>query len=186
MKTKLIPKDDTLLLNEVKDEKINCPICAMPDACMMETQVNREQTDPPSELMIERTLISYLCVSCGYTTNSDLIIGSPQLIQAIKESPKLVTDLAIPDRERKLAWFLAVLNFPEKGVIYPDGSLDDWQWVVAPYEPLNEEELKKYINENETEPKYTHRLAIEKRKMFPKDAFQLALNEIQGILIGDK
>jgi len=140
----------------------------------METNIECRPTDPPSENVFEDFQENYLCVRCGYTTTSDMIVGSDFTEAAKKTSPRLVNDLAIADNTRNLVWFPSVININEKGICYPDGTPKDWGWVVAPYKLLSKEEKELYLS-NEESPEFKWRLAIEKSTKFDKLDFQNAV-----------
>ena len=141
---------------------------------MVEIQSDFTPTEPPTEELIETYLENYLCIRCGYTTTSDMLVGSEMVDLANKKSPKLVKDLSIADNVRNLVWFPSVVNITEKGIIYPDGSSDEWSWVVAPYVALTEEEKSTYLSTSE-ESKFQWRLAVEKSTKFDKLDFQNAI-----------
>jgi hypothetical protein len=143
-----------------KSEEVNieCPHCHN-ETCMCESTPEVD---------------NYMCTSCGYTTNSKLVLDSEYLTNAMKKSPQLVNDLMFADEERKLAWFPSVINIPPKGVLYPEGTLEEWKWVLSQYVELNDEEKSKFnIDGKDT---YSHRLDIEHSTKFDNTDFTLALN----------
>jgi len=141
---------------------------------MVQTTIDCRPTDPESENVFEDFIENYLCVRCGYTTTSDMVVGSEFVETAKKTSPKLVNDLALADNIRDLVWFPSVINITEKGICYPDGTPNVWQWVVAPYQLLTEEEKSAYLSNDESVD-YKWRLAIEKSKQFDPLDFQNAV-----------
>jgi len=156
------------------NEEIDCPLCKGEKTLMVETNITRKPTDPPSENLQEDYLENYLCVRCGYTTTSDMEVGSDTVEAAKKVSPKLVIDLSIADNVRNLVWFPSVINITGKGICYPDGVPKDWKWIVAPYRLLTEEEKSAYLSKGES-TEYKWRLAIEKSTRFDSLDFQNAL-----------
>ncbi len=141
---------------------------------MTETSIECRPTDPPSENVFEDFQDNYLCVRCGYTTTSDMVVGSEFVEAAKKTSPRLVNDLAVADNIRDLVWFPSVVNIQEKGIIYPDGTPKEWKWVVAPYRLLTEEEKTAYLSSSESSD-YKWRLAVEHSATFDPLDFQNAI-----------
>jgi len=134
----------------------------------------------------EKTTDSYLCVGCGYTTQSSLAItedglSSDGLVAAMATSPRLVQDLAYRDTERRLVWFPTVMNIPKVGVLYPDGKVGEWSWVVAPFIKLSEDEVEQY-EMNGGDVKYEYRLGIERLQRFTGLDFESALKYLHGLI----
>ena len=83
---------------------------------------------------------SYMCFSCGMTSNSYMAIDSDKLEELTKNNTQLMNDLKLMDEERGLIWFPSVVNMGEKGLIYPDGGKTDWHWHYAKVIDVPEEE----------------------------------------------
>ena len=116
------------------EQKTQCPLCeGMHDNCFVEqTEVEGE----PFE--------SYMCFQCGMTTNSYLAFDSEKLEEYTKSHSKLMNDLKIYDEDRDLVWFPSVLNMGEKGIIYPEGEVNDWHWYYAKVIDILEEDREQY------------------------------------------
>jgi hypothetical protein len=151
---------------------------------MVETNVEYKPTDPPSESILENSQENYLCVRCGYTTTSDMVVGSEFVESAKKINPPLVNDLALADNVRNLVWFPSVININEKGICYPDGTPKNWLWIVAPYELLSKEEKELYLSK-EDDSGFKWRLAVEKSTQFDKLDFQNALAFLGAVVNKD-
>ena len=95
---------------------ITCPVCFDGDKCFEEVQ---------------ETYSSYLCFNCGYMSDSRYVIGSLELIDNLKKSPKLVQDTAYEDKERNIVWFPSVINMGELGMIFPEGNPEEYVWKYA-------------------------------------------------------
>ena len=108
---------------------IDCPICYNTDQCFEEVQEKYS---------------SYLCFNCGFMSDSRYEIGSIQLIENLKQSPKLVQDKAYDDKERNIVWFPSVINMGEKGMIYPEGKPESWFWKYARVVEVPKEERSQY------------------------------------------
>ena len=174
MRTRLVKSKASAPLKEILNEVMDCPLCNGESTLMVETTITRSPTDPPSEDTVEEYLENYLCMQCGYTTTSDMVVASDFEESAKKASPQLVRDLSIADNVRNLVWFPSIVNIVEKGICYPDGVPTNWMWVVAPYKPLTKEECESYLSD-EDPTKYKWRLAIEKSARFNPLDFQNAM-----------
>ena len=93
---------------------------------------------------------SYLCFDCGYTSNSALKLGTEECKQQTKNYTSLVKDLRIEDTERGLEWYPSVINMGPMGMIYPEGSADNWVYKVAKVQAIPEEQRKNYPKEDGT------------------------------------
>ena len=47
------------------------------------------------------------------------------------------------DNERKIYWYPSVVNMGPKGIIYPEGNVDDWVWKYAQVIEVPEEEQER-------------------------------------------
>ena len=100
------------------ESKTKCPMCSgLHDNCFVE---KTEIEGKPFE--------SYMCFQCGMTSNSYLAFDSDKLEEYTKNHSQLMNELRIMDEERGIVWFPSVINMGEKGIIYPEGSLNDWHW----------------------------------------------------------
>ena len=110
------------------ETKINCPICKSKN-CFES---------------IDKDVTSYLCLSCGYTSNSLLKQDSDSMDEIMKTTPQLVKDLQIYDFTRELYWIPTVINMGDRGIIYPEGTTDSWKWKYAKVVDVPEDERDQY------------------------------------------
>ena len=75
---------------------------------------------------VQETFSSYLCFSCGFMSDSRYEIGSIDVIENLKKSPKLVVESQFEDRHRNIVWFPSVINMGKLGMIYPEGTKDKY------------------------------------------------------------
>ena len=68
---------------------MTCPICLDTNKCFEEQQ---------------ETYSSYLCFNCGYMSDSRYKIGSIQITENLKKSPKLVRETMYEDKGRNITW----------------------------------------------------------------------------------
>ena len=72
-----------------------------------------------------------MCFNCGYTSNSAYKWDTPELKQAQVGATQLMNDVALYDEEREIMWFPSVLNMGKFGVVYPEGSKNNWVYKLA-------------------------------------------------------
>mgnify|MGYP003132543189 FL=1 len=113
------------------EKKINCPNCFNGERCFEDTQ---EQDG--------KSFSSYMCFNCGFTSNSTYKWESPELKNAQVGATQLMNDIALFDEEREIVWFPSVLNMGKFGVIYPEGSKNNWVYKLAEVRPLTDLEKK--------------------------------------------
>ena len=95
---------------------ITCPVCFDTHQCFEEVQ---------------ETFSSYLCFNCGFMSDSRYEIGSLQLTENLKKSPKLVRETKFEDKERNIVWFPSVINMGKLGMIFPEGKPNEYVWKYA-------------------------------------------------------
>ena len=135
---------------------ITCPVCWDTNQCFEEVQ---------------ETFSSYLCFHCGFMSDSRYEVDSLQLLDNLKKSPKLVQELKVEDKERNIMWFPSVINMGELGMIFPEGTPEDYVWKYAKVIDIPEEERHKYDN-------YDRRLDVEGAFTFSQNEFMKACDEM--------
>ena len=125
--------------------KVICPVCEGLNCFETETDGNS----------------SYLCLPCGMTTNSHFRDGYPQLKAALEKSPRIIQALQYKDQNSELVWIPSVINIPTKGMIYPIGDRDNWNWAFSPIIKLSKDEQKKYPIPGAKGEHYEQRLGVE-------------------------
>ena len=96
------------------DKLTDCPHCK---------QIGAVYTTPINEFYN-----SYLCLGCGYQTNDLLIEGEFQFEEYEAEFPQLYVDAKKIDENKKV-WYPNVVNIPDKGTVFLNGtSVEDSQW----------------------------------------------------------
>ena len=135
---------------------IICPRCLDTDHCFEEVQ---------------ETYSSYLCFSCGFMSDSRYSVGSLELIDNLKKSPKLVQDTAFEDEKRNIIWFPSVVNMGDLGMIFPEGTPEEYVWRYAKVIDIPEAEQEKFNN-------YAKRLDVENAMTFGQYEFVKACEEM--------
>jgi len=105
---------------------------------------------------------AYMSFDCGYASNEHYKIGSEAIENVLRDAPQLITDLAVEDEARGIVWIPSVIQIPEKGIVFPDGtSKDQWGYRFAPEIEIPEEEQQKWPIEGQDGKFYTNRLDME-------------------------
>ena len=138
--------------------KITCPNCMNDKHCFEETAVDFK---------------SYMCFNCGFTSNSAYTNESKTLETMKEKSTQLVRDISFYDYDRKLHWFPTVLNMGKLGVIYPEGTKNNWNWKLAEVRKLSPEEQNNPMYEG-----HEHTLDIENAKEYGQHEFLDACKEM--------
>jgi len=148
------------------ENKITCPHCLVCE-CYKES---------------EGGIDSYLCLSCGYTTNSLFVNKSIELRKWEINTPVLIRNSKFVDPDTNLVWYPSVLNFPSKGMIFPDGTNEaDWRWRVAPVAEIPEEERVKYPIPGKPGEFYKTRIDMNASSFYDRNQFKSACEDL-GIL----
>ena len=105
------------------------------------------------------------------TSNSKFKYGSDELLSSLEASPKLIIELQIADWERDIVWIPSVLNMGEKGIIFPEGTYEDWSWKYAKVVDIPEEDREKYNGEEK-------RLDVESANIYGQHEFLKACKDM--------
>ena len=135
---------------------ITCPVCFDTHQCFEEVQ---------------ETFSSYLCFNCGFMSDSRYEIGSLQLTENLKKSPKLVRETKFEDKERNIVWFPSVINMGKLGMIFPEGKPNEYVWKYARGVDIPEEERPMYDN-------HTQRLDVDNAETFGQYEFMKACEQM--------
>ena len=128
---------------------IDCPVCLDTDNCFEDVQ---------------DTYNSYLCFKCGFMSDSRYTTDSLELADNLKKSPQLVIDKQFHDKVRNIIWFPAVINMGIRGIIYPEGKDNFFQWKYAKVIEIPESEQHKFNG-------HKQRLDVEGALSFSQDDF---------------
>jgi hypothetical protein len=131
------------------EKVITCPHCFNTDNCFEE---------------IQETFSSYLCFACGFMSDSRYQVGDINLVENLKKSPQLVRESQFEDKTRNIIWFPSVINMGQLGMIYPEGTTDNYVWKYAKVIDISEEERPKYNN-------YSQRLDVDNAETFEQKDF---------------
>jgi len=143
-------------------EKTLCPCCS----------TNNVITEEVKHKSNTSVVYSYLCVKCGYSSNSLFTIGSESLNSFFTTNDKqLVVNLNYFDESTGLYWF-PVIFLHVTGALFPEGTVDNWYWAYVPIIKIEEDEKEKYGTE------YKTRFAVDKMEKFDKLDFLEACKKL--------
>jgi len=100
---------------------------------------------------------SFMCFQCGFMSDTRFTEENESKLQ--RDSSILVNKLKHFDEERKIWWFPAVVNMGKLGIIYPEGTEQEWDWKYAKAVPVPEEkkdQVGDYDMMLDTENAYTY------------------------------
>ena len=111
--------------------KIDCPVCFDTNQCFEDTVENKDGE-----------FKSYMCFNCGFTSNSAYKWNTTELKKAQLGASQLMNDVSHYDEDREIMWFPSILNMGKLGVIYPEGTKNNWTYKMAQVRQLSESEQK--------------------------------------------
>ena len=126
----------------------------------------------------EGLLKTWLCMTCGFTTNTTMTEDSEGLKQTLELTAEMIKDLR-QDHDG-LAWFPTAITMPDKGMVFPEPikNTDDWGWTVVKAIPVLEEEKEKYPIPDQLGEYYKTRMDMKNLKRFDKLEFMDAAEEL--------
>ena len=158
----------------LKDRLTNC-VCCGSNACY------------ESQFKLQSGILkTWLCMTCGFTTNETMEEKSETLKQAEEHTAEFIKDLKqvhLSFSGKTLAWFPTVITMPEKGMIFPEPIEGDWKWTVVKSITIPEEDRKNYPIPNHDPSKgleayYKNRMDMENPKRYEKLCFMDAAEEL--------
>tara|TARA_R110000824_G_scaffold29941_2_gene99066 strand:- start:496 stop:954 length:459 start_codon:yes stop_codon:yes gene_type:complete len=139
---------------------IDCPICYDPDTCFEDTQEKFK---------------SYMCFNCGFMSNS---MYTEDNLDKLENTSQLVNELKFFDENRKIYWYPSVVNMGPKGIIYPEGSEENWVWKYAKVVTVSEDETESYPILDKEGEFYTEKLDVENAETFGQYDFLKACKKM--------
>ena len=153
-------------MEQGQDKLVVCRCCGS-DACY------------ESEFTTQEGLLkTWLCMTCGFTTNTTMTEDSDSLKQTLELTADMIKDLR-QDHEG-LAWFPTAITMPEKGMIFPEPIKDtnDWGWTVVKAIPIPEDEQHKYPDPTNPGVNYKNKMDMKNLKRYDKLCFMDAAEEL--------
>ena len=154
------------MIAQGQDKLITCKCCGS-NACY------------ESEFTIQEGPINtWLCMTCGFTSNTTMTEDSEALKQTMELTADLIKDLR-QDHDG-LAWFPTCITMPEKGMIFPEPIKDtkEWGWTVVKAIDILKEEEEKYPDPSNPGTFYKKRMDMKNLKRYEKLCFMDAAEEL--------
>tara|TARA_R110001583_G_scaffold36463_1_gene120009 strand:+ start:1425 stop:1961 length:537 start_codon:yes stop_codon:yes gene_type:complete len=159
-------------MEQGQDKLIDCKCCGS-NACY-ESEFTTQ----------EGPIKTWLCMTCGYTSNTTMTEDSEALKQTLELTADMIKDLR-QDHDG-LAWFPTAITMPNKGMIFPEpikGSSTlkgrtDWQWTVVKAIPVPEEDKEKYPDPRNPGEFYQYKMDMKNLKRFNKLGFMDAAEDL--------
>jgi len=143
------------------DNLVICDRCGS-DACYVQ-EVNDE-------------IKLYHCYGCGFLANTAMKRDSEFLEQQMSVLPELYKELMGEDENGNI-WMPSVVNIPDKGMVFADGSnSESWAWAAVQAIPMPEEEKAKF---KEKGKEYDWKMDMKTIKHFPESEYMEALSYIK-------
>jgi len=148
-------------------EMVDCPVCGE------HTAIEEKEDD----------IFSWMCISCGYTSNTLYKKNSSTIRKVFSTSPKLINELKVHDKKRHIYWIPTVINMPSRGLIFPEGTKTQLIWTYIPIIDIPEKDQIKYPIGNSGKF-HTKKLEPSQAKKFTR--FYDALQEMGAIIQVEK
>jgi hypothetical protein len=146
------------------EKMTTCPITGG-DACVVSKDQNGIET--------------YFSFSSGYQTNSLMKKGEKFYEEQLELLPEIYKDLIWEDPNTQLVWIPSIINLPQKGMVFANGTdSGEWGWSAVQAIPVKEEEKIKYPIPNTKNQYYSFRMDMSTIKTFPKRDFIESLEYI--------
>ena len=139
---------------------IDCPICYDTDACFED---------------IQEKFKSYMCFNCGFMSST---YYTKDTVKEAEGMVKLVDELKTFDEERQIWWYPSILNMGPKGIIFPEGNIENWVWKYAEVIEVPKEEQKNYPIPDKEGEFYTEKLDVENAKSYGQYEFLQACKDM--------
>ena len=160
------------MITQGQDKLIECKCCGS-NACYESEFTTKEGP-----------IQTWLCMTCGFTSNTTITEDSETLKQTLELTADLIKDLS--QNHDGLVYFPTVITMPEKGMIFPDPikgsstleSKPDWQWTVVKAIDIPEEEQEKYPDPTNPGTFYKKRMDMKNMESFDKLCFMDAAEEL--------
>ena len=127
----------------------------------------------------EGPIHTWLCMTCGFTSNSTMSTDGKALEQTLELTADLIK--ALRQDHEGLAYFPTAITMPNKGMIFPEpitGTENEWMWTVVKAIEIPEEEKEKYPDPTNPGTFYKHKMDMKNLKRYDKLCFMDAAEEL--------
>ena len=120
----------------------------------------------------------YFCYGCGFQANTAMKRDTEFLQQQMEVLPELYKELMGED-DNGTIWMPSVVNLPDKGMVFADGTnSQNWNWAAVKATLMSEEEKTKF---KEKGKEFDYKMDMTTLTHFPENEFMEALTYI-GVL----
>lgn len=124
----------------------------------------------------------YLSLSCGFYSNSLMKEGEEFYEQTIEGLPELHKDLLWKDEKTGLIWAPNLINSPNQGMVFAQGTdKDNWGWMAVKAVKIEEEDRKNHPYPGKPGMFLEYKMDMKSGKLFKERDYLEALSHI-GIL----
>ena len=143
------------------------------------TTCNRCGSDACYVQEVNENVKLHFCYGCGFQANTAMTRDSEFLQQQMEVLPELYKELMGED-ENGTIWMPSVVNIPDKGMVFADGTGQGnvWGWAAVKAVLMSEEEKAKF---KEKGKEYDYKMDMTTLTHFPERDFREALSYI-GVL----
>ena len=155
------------MITQGKDKLVDCKCCKS-NACY-ESEFTTQ----------EGPINTWLCMTCGFTSNTTMTKDSEGLKQTLELTADLIKDLR-QDHDG-LVYFPTAITMPNKGMIFPEPTkkeIKDWHWTVVKAIPIPEGDQDKYPDPTNPGTNYKYKMDMKNMKHFDKLEFMDAAEEL--------
>jgi hypothetical protein len=120
----------------------------------------------------------HFCYGCGFQANSVMTRDSEFLQQQMETLPELYKELMGED-EKGIIWMPSVVNIPDKGMVFADGTnSQNWNWGAVKATLMSDKEKATFKAKGK---EYDYKMDMTTLKHFPEREYMEALSYI-GVL----
>lgn len=142
------------------------------------TTCNRCSSDACYVQEVNQDVKLHFCYGCGFQANTAMKRDSEFLQQQMEVLPELYKELMGED-ENGTIWMPSVVNIPDKGMVFADGTNgQNWAWAAVKATLMSEEEKTKF---KEKGKEYDYKMDMTTLQHFSERDFMDALSYI-GVL----
>jgi hypothetical protein len=139
------------------------------------TTCNRCDSDACYVQEVNENVKLHFCYGCGFQANTAMTRDSEFFQQQMETLPELYKELMGED-ENGTIWMPSVVNIPDKGMVFADGTNgSNWAWAAVKATLMSEEEKTKFKSKGK---EYDYKMDMTTLKHFPEREFMEALTYI--------
>ena len=154
-------------MEQTQDKLTTCKCCKS-DACY-ESEFTTQ----------EGPVHTWICMTCGFTSNTTMKEGSKVLTQAMENTSVFI--LSLKQIHDGLVYFPTVITMPEKGMIFPEptkGEENKWMWTVVKSIDVTDAEKNKYPDPTNPGTFYKQKMDMKNLKRYDKLCFMDAADDL--------